>query len=487
MKEIYELTASEVRNKILNKELSAYEVTKAVFERIEKTDELIGSFVSLRKEKALKEAKIIDEKIAKGEKVGALAGVPVSIKDNMVSLNDPSASCSKILDGYIGIYDATVVTKLKEADAIIIGKTNMDEFAMGGSTKTSYYKLTKNPWDTSKVPGGSSGGAASSIASQQCFISLGSDTGGSIRQPASFCGVVGLKPTYGRVSRYGLMAFASSLDQIGPLAKNVEDIALAMNVIAGYDDYDGTVKNIPVPDYTEFLGKDIKGVKIGVPKEYFVDGMNENVKAIMMDALEKLKEAGAELVDVSLPHTKYALPTYYILAPAEASSNLARFDGIRYGYRSKNAKDFNDLYVKSRSEGFGSEVKRRIMIGTYVLSAGFYDAYFKKAQKARALIKADFDKAFETVDMIFTPVAPTPAFSLDAVKTPLELYLEDIFTLSANLAGVPGLSIPAGMTEGLPVGIQLLGKHFDEGNLIAVGSAFEKIRGEWKLPEGVEK
>ena len=487
MKEIYELTASEVRNKILNKELSAYEVTKAVFERIEKTDELIGSFVSLRKEKALEEAKIIDEKIAKGEKVGALAGVPVSIKDNMVSLNDPSASCSKILDGYIGIYDATVVTKLKEADAIIIGKTNMDEFAMGGSTKTSYYKLTKNPWDTSKVPGGSSGGAASSIASQQCFISLGSDTGGSIRQPASFCGVVGLKPTYGRVSRYGLMAFASSLDQIGPLAKNVEDIALAMNVIAGYDDYDGTVKNIPVPDYTKFLGKDIKGVKIGVPKEYFVDGMNENVKAIMMDALEKLKEAGAELVDVSLPHTKYALPTYYILAPAEASSNLARFDGIRYGYRSKNAKDFNDLYVKSRSEGFGSEVKRRIMIGTYVLSAGFYDAYFKKAQKARALIKADFDKAFETVDMIFTPVAPTPAFSLDAVKTPLELYLEDIFTLSANLAGVPGLSIPAGITEGLPVGIQLLGKHFDEGNLIAVGSAFEKIRGEWKLPEGVEK
>ena len=487
MKEIYELTALEVRNKILNKEISAYEVTKAVFERIEKTDELIGSFVSLRKEKALEEAKIIDEKIKNGEKVGSLAGVPVSIKDNMVSLNDPATSCSKILDGYIGIYDATVVTKLKEADAIIIGKTNMDEFAMGGSTKTSYHKLTKNPWNTSKVPGGSSGGAASSIAAQQCFISLGSDTGGSIRQPASFCGVVGLKPTYGRVSRYGLMAFASSLDQIGPLAKNVEDVALAMNVIAGYDDYDGTVKNLEVPDYTEFLGKDIKGIKIGVPKEYFVDGMNENVKSIMMESLEKLKEAGAEIVEISLPHTKYALPTYYILAPAEASSNLARFDGIRYGYRSKNAKDFNDLYVKSRSEGFGSEVKRRIMMGTYVLSAGFYDAYFKKAQKARALIKKDFDEAFEKVDMIFTPVAPTPAFSLDAVKTPLELYLEDIFTLSANLAGVPGLSIPAGITEGLPVGIQLLGKYFDEGNLLAVGSAFEKIRGEWKLPEGVEK
>lgn len=482
MKEIYELTASEVRNKILNKELSAYDVTKAVFERIEKTDELIGSFVSLRKEKALEEAKIIDEKIAKGEKVGTLAGVPVSIKDNMVSLNDPSASCSKILDGYIGIYDATVVTKLKEADAIIIGKTNMDEFAMGGSTKTSYYKLTKNPWDTSKVPGGSSGGAASSIASQQCFISLGSDTGGSIRQPASFCGVVGLKPTYGRVSRYGLMAFASSLDQIGPLAKNVEDIALAINVIAGYDDYDGTVKNIPVPDYTEFLGKDIKGVKIGVPKEYFVDGINENVKSIMMDALEKLKEAGAELVDVSLPHTKYALPTYYILAPAEASSNLARFDGIRYGYRSKNAKDFNDLYVKSRSEGFGSEVKRRIMIGTYVLSAGFYDAYFKKAQKVRELIKEDFDRAFEQVDMIFTPVSPNTAFKLDDKKSPIELYLEDIFTISANLAGIPGISIPAGLADNMPVGIQLLGKPFGEGELIQAGDAFEKIRGEWKLP-----
>ncbi|MCI6153259.1 MAG: Asp-tRNA(Asn)/Glu-tRNA(Gln) amidotransferase subunit GatA [Fusobacterium perfoetens] len=487
MKEIYELTASEVRNKILNKELTSFEVVNAIFDRIEKTDELIGSFVSLRKEKALEEAKLVDEKIARGEKVGYLAGVPVAIKDNMVSLNDPATSCSKILEGYEGIYDATVVTKLKEADAIIIGKTNMDEFAMGGSTKTSCYKLTKNPWDLSKVPGGSSGGAASSVAAQQCFISLGSDTGGSIRQPASFCGVVGLKPTYGRVSRYGLMAFASSLDQIGPLAKNVEDIALAMNVIAGYDDYDATVSKLEVPDYTEFLGKDIKGIKIGVPKEYFVDGMNEDIKRVMFEALDKLKELGAEIVDISLPHTKYALPTYYVLAPAEASANLARFDGIRYGYRSKNAKDINDLYVKSRSEGFGSEVKRRIMIGTYVLSAGFYDAYFKKAQKVRALIKSDFDKAFESVDMIFTPVAPSTAFSLDAVKTPLELYLEDIFTLSANLAGVPGLSIPAGLSNGLPVGMQLLGKYFEEGKLLSVGSAFEKIRGEWKLPEGVEK
>ncbi|MFK4785101.1 Asp-tRNA(Asn)/Glu-tRNA(Gln) amidotransferase subunit GatA [Fusobacterium sp. MFO224] len=487
MNNICNFTALELRDKIANKEISAVEALNAVYEKIEKTDDLIGSFVSLRKEAALKEAKIIDEKIANGEEVGILAGVPVSVKDNMVSLNDLTTSCSKILYNYKGIYDATVVKKLKEAGAIIIGKTNMDEFAMGGSTKTSYHKLTKNPWDTSKVPGGSSGGAAASIAAKQCFISLGSDTGGSIRQPASFCGVVGMKPTYGRVSRYGLMAFGSSLDQIGPLAKNVSDIALAMNVIAGYDDYDATVSKKEVPDYTKSLNQDISGMTIGVPKEYFVEGMNPKIKEIMNESLEKFKSLGAKIVDISLPHTKYALPTYYVLAPAEASSNLARFDGIRYGYRSPNAKDYIDLYVKSRSEGFGAEVKRRIMIGTYVLSAGFYDAYFKKAQKVRALIKNDFDKAFENVDIIFTPVAPSTAFSLDAVKTPLELYLEDIFTLSANLAGVPGISIPAGMADDLPVGIQLLGKHFGEEALIAAGHAFEKIRGEFNLPEGADK
>ncbi|MDP0506913.1 MAG: Asp-tRNA(Asn)/Glu-tRNA(Gln) amidotransferase subunit GatA [Fusobacterium sp. JB019] len=487
MNNICNFTALELRDKIANKELSAVEALTAVYEKIEKTDDLIGSFISLRKETALKEAKIIDEKIANGEEVGILAGVPVSVKDNMVSLNDLTTSCSKILYNYKGIYDATVVKKLKEAGAIIIGKTNMDEFAMGGSTKTSYHKLTKNPWDTSKVPGGSSGGAAASIAAKQCFISLGSDTGGSIRQPASFCGVVGMKPTYGRVSRYGLMAFGSSLDQIGPLAKNVSDIALTMNVIAGYDDYDATVSPKEVPDYTKSLNKDISGMTIGVPKEYFVEGMDSKIKEIMDEALEKFKSLGAKIVNISLPHTKYALPTYYVLAPAEASSNLARFDGIRYGYRSPNAKDYIDLYVKSRSEGFGAEVKRRIMIGTYVLSAGFYDAYFKKAQKVRALIKNDFDKAFENVDIIFTPVAPSTAFSLDAVKTPLELYLEDIFTLSANLAGVPGISIPAGIANDLPVGIQLLGKHFEEETLIAAGHAFEKIRGEFNLPEGADK
>lgn len=483
MKNLYKLTASEIREKILNKEVKVEELVKETFERIENVEKKVGSFVHLRKEKALEEAKVLDEKIARGEKVGALAGVPVAIKDNMVSKGDITTACSKILGNYEGIYDATAVKKLKDADAIIIGITNMDEFAMGSTTKTSVHHLTKNPWDSERVPGGSSGGAAASIGAQEVYISLGSDTGGSIRQPASFCGIVGLKPTYGRVSRYGLIAFASSLDQIGPMAKSVEDIALTMNVISGADDYDATVVDCEVPDYTEFLNKDIKGMRIGVPKEYFIDGINPEVRKVMDESLEKFRELGAEIVEISLPHTKYAVPTYYVIAPAEASSNLARFDGVRYGYRSENIQNINDLYVNSRSEGFGDEVKRRIMIGTYVLSAGFYDAYFKKAQKVRAKIKEDFDRAFESVDVIFTPVSPSTAFRLDDKKTPIELYLEDIFTISANLAGIPGISIPAGKAQGLPVGIQLLGKPFGEGDLIKAGSAFEKVRGEWELPE----
>lgn len=483
MKNLYKLTASEIREKILNKEVKVEELVKETFERIESVEKKVGSFVYLRKEKALEEARVLDEKIARGEKVGALAGVPVAIKDNMVSKGDITTACSKILGNYEGIYDATAVKKLKDADAIIIGITNMDEFAMGSTTKTSVHHLTKNPWDSERVPGGSSGGAAASIGAQEVYISLGSDTGGSIRQPASFCGVVGLKPTYGRVSRYGLIAFASSLDQIGPMAKSVEDIALTMNVISGADDYDATVVDCEVPDYTEFLNKDIKGMRIGVPKEYFIDGINPEVRKVMDESLEKFRELGAEIVEISLPHTKYAVPTYYVIAPAEASSNLARFDGVRYGYRSENIQNINDLYVNSRSEGFGDEVKRRIMIGTYVLSAGFYDAYFKKAQKVRAKIKEDFDRAFESVDVIFTPVSPSTAFRLDDKKTPIELYLEDIFTISANLAGIPGISIPAGKAQGLPVGIQLLGKPFREGDLIKAGSAFEKVRGEWELPE----
>lgn len=475
MKKIYELTAFEIKEKIASKELTSVEVVTAIFNRIEETDGEIGSFVSLRKEKALEEAKIVDEKIKNGEKVGALAGVPVAIKDNMVSIGEPSQSASKILEGYEGIYDATVVTKLKEADAIIIGKTNMDEFAMGSTTTTSVYeKRTKNPRDLDKVPGGSSGGAAASMAADQCYISLGSDTGGSIRQPASFCGVVGLKPTYGRVSRYGLMAFASSLDQIGPFTKTVKDAALALNVIAGIDDYDSTAEEIEVPNYLDSLTGDIKGMKIGVPKEYFIDGLNEGVKKVVNESLEVFKSLGAEIKEISLPHTKYAAPTYYVLAPAEASSNLARFDGVRYGHRTENPANIEELYVKSRSEGFGDEVKRRIMVGTYVLSAGFFDAYFKKAQKVRTLIKNDFEKAFEQVDVIFTPVTPGPAFSIDAKKTPVELYLEDIFTIPANLAGIPGISIPAGTTDGLPVGIQLLGRAFGEREILKAGDAFEQ-------------
>ncbi len=475
MDKIYKLTAYEIKEKIAKKELTALEVATAIFNRIEETDGEIGSFVSLRKEKALEEAKALDERIKNGESVGELAGVPVAIKDNMVSIGEPSQSASKILEGYEGIYDATVVEKLKKADAIIIGKTNMDEFAMGSTTTTSVHeRVTKNPWDLERVPGGSSGGAAASVAAEQCYISLGSDTGGSIRQPAGFCGVVGLKPTYGRISRYGLMAFASSLDQIGPFTKTVKDAALALNTLAGIDEYDSTVEDIEVPNYLDCLTGDIKGMKIGVPKEYFIEGLNPGVKKVVDEALEVFKKLGAEVVEISLPHTKYAAPTYYVLAPAEASSNLARFDGVRYGHRTENPENIDDLYIKSRSEGFGDEVKRRIMIGTYVLSAGFFDAYFKKAQKVRNLIKNDFDLAFEKVDIIFTPVTPGPAFRLDDKKTPVEMYLEDIFTIPANLAGIPGISIPAGKTDGLPVGLQLLGKAFGEEDILRAGDAFEK-------------
>lgn len=483
MNNIYELTAFEVREKILAKEVKSVDVVKAIFDRIEATDEKINSFVSLRKEKALEEAAIVDAKIEAGEEVGSLAGVPVALKDNMVSYGDPSGSCSKILEGYEGIYDATVVTKLREADAIIIGKTNMDEFAMGSSTKSSCHGETRNPWDTTRVPGGSSGGSATAVAASQAYITLGSDTGGSIRQPASYCGVVGLKPTYGRVSRYGIMAFASSLDQIGPFTKTVKDAALAMNVISGMDDYDSTLEDIPVPDYTKALTGDVKGMKIGVPKEYFIEGIKPEVKKVIDDAIAKYKELGAEIVDISLPHTKYAVSVYYILAPAEASSNLARFDGVRYGHRSEVEGKIDDLYINSRSEGFGDEVKRRIMIGTYVLSAGFYDAYYRKAQQVRRLIKEDFEKAFEQVDMVLAPTAPGVAFRLDDKKTPIELYLEDIFTISANLAGLPGISVPAGMAEDMPVGVQLIGKAFGEEDLLRAGDAFERVRGEWKLPE----
>ncbi|WP_026338892.1 Asp-tRNA(Asn)/Glu-tRNA(Gln) amidotransferase subunit GatA [Fusobacterium russii] len=483
MEKIYKLTVSEIRNKFISGELSAVEIVNAFFERIEKVDDKVKSFVSLRKEKALLMAKSLDEKRKDGKELGALAGVPVAIKDNMLITGEKITSCSKILENYVGIYDATVVKKLKDADAIIIGSTNMDEFAMGSTTKTSFYKMTANPWDLERVPGGSSGGGAASVAAQEVPLSLGSDTGGSIRQPAAFCGIVGLKPTYGRVSRYGLMAFASSLDQIGPFGKTVEDIAFAMNILAGADDYDATVSKREVEDYTKALSQDIKGMKVGLPKEYFIEGLNEDIKLMVDKTVQNLKDLGAEIVEISLPHTKYAVPTYYVLAPAEASSNLARFDGIRYGYRAKNYDNLEELYVKTRSEGFGAEVKRRIMIGTYVLSAGFYDAYFKKAQKVRAKIKQDFDNIFKEVDVILSPVSPNVAFKLSDVKSPLELYLEDIYTIPANLAGIPAISLPVGLINNLPVGMQFLAKAFDEASLIKVASALEGKIGRLELPD----
>jgi len=432
-----EVDTSEVQP--LVHEISAEEIVNSFYERIEKIEDKVKSFVSLRKELALEEAKKIDEKRKNGKKLGKLAGIPLAIKDNILMEGQKLTSCSKILENYVGIYDATVVKKLKEEDAIILGITNMDEFAMGSTTKTSYHHKTANPWDLDRVPGGSSGGAAASVAAQEVPISLGSDTGGSV------------------------MAFASSLDQIGTLAKTVEDVAICMNVIAGADDYDATVSKNEVPDYTEFLNKDIKGLKVGLPKEYFIEGLNPEIKKIVDNSVNALKELGAEIVEVSLPHTKYAVPTYYVLAPAEASSNLARFDGIRYGYRAKDYTDLESLYVKTRTEGFGAEVKRRIMMGTYVLSAGFFDAYFKKAQKVRTLIKQDFENVLADVDVILTPVAPSVAFKLSDVKTPI--------------------SLPGGLLDNLPVGVQFMGRPFDEGTLIKVSSALENKIGRLNLPK----
>ena len=480
---LYKYTAIELSTMLKEKKITSVELIKSIFDRVEETEEKLGSFVLLKKEAALEEARLVDEKIARGEELLPLEGIPVAIKDNMVSKGDLTTAASKILSNYEGIYDATVVKKLKEAGAIIIGKTNMDEFAMGSTTKSSYVKETKNPWDLERTPGGSSGGAASSIAGGQTILSLGSDTGGSIRQPAAFCGVVGLKPTYGRVSRYGLMAFASSLDQIGPMGKSVKEVATLLNVIGGYDEMDATSVDIEMPDFTANLDEGVKGMKIGIPNEYFIEGLNPEIKKVVEEAMENFKKLGAEIVPISLPNTEFAPATYYILAPAEASSNLARFDGVRYGYRAENYDGIMDMYVKTRSEGFGAEVKRRIMIGTYVLSAGYYDAYYKKAQKVRALIKNDFDKAFGEVDMILTPATPGTSFKLTDKKKSVELYLEDIFTIPANLSGIPGLVIPAGKVEGLPVGIQLLGKAFDEATILKAGAAYEKAYTKLEMPK----
>ncbi|MFH1613359.1 MAG: Asp-tRNA(Asn)/Glu-tRNA(Gln) amidotransferase subunit GatA [bacterium] len=470
-----ELTAKKLQELLLKKEIKSEEIVKAVFEQIELTEKSINAYLSTNFERAIKQAKIVDEKIAKKEKIGLLAGIPIAIKDNICEKGIECTCASKILSGFIAPYSAFVIEKLQKEDAVFIGRTNLDEFAMGSSTENSAYKITHNPKNLDYVPGGSSGGSAAAIASNEAILALGSDTGGSIRQPASLCGIVGLKPSYGRVSRYGLIAFASSLDQIGPLTKNVEDCALLMNILSGFDQKDSTSCNISVPDYTKNIKNDIKEIKVGVPKEYFIKGMNKEVEENVLKGIKILENMGAKIEEISLPHTEYAIATYYIIAVSEASSNLARFDGVQYGYRSEQ-KNLLQMYGLTRDQGFGKEVKRRIMLGTYVLSAGYYDAYYLKAQKVRNLIKQDFDKAFEKVDVIITPTSSIPPFKIgENIDDPLSLYLADIFTVSINLAGLTGISVPCGLTQNnLPIGMQIIGKPFDEETILKVAYNFEK-------------
>ncbi|MFZ5924718.1 MAG: Asp-tRNA(Asn)/Glu-tRNA(Gln) amidotransferase subunit GatA [Bacillota bacterium] len=471
-----ELTAHELRQKIERRDVKIEDAVGAVLDRISEVDGAIRAYVTVAREQALAKARAADERLARGEPTRLLEGVPVAIKDVMCTRGLETTCSSKILKGFIPPYDATVVERLERAGAIIIGKTNMDEFAMGSSTENSGLLPTKNPWDLERVPGGSSGGSAAAIAADEATAALGSDTGGSVRQPASFCGVVGLKPTYGLVSRYGLIAFASSLDQIGPITRDVHDCALVLSVIAGHDPLDSTSVPRPSRDYTKDLVPDVRGMRIGVPKEYFGEGMAPGVRAAVGAALKKLQDMGAILADVSLPHSEYALATYYLVAPAEASSNLARYDGVRYGFRARGCEDSITMMTKTRSEGFGPEVKRRIMLGTYALSAGYYEAYYLKALKVRTLLARDFDRAFEKCDCLVGPTSPTVAFKFgEKTDDPLAMYLSDIYTVTANLAGIPGISIPCGFGEdGMPVGLQILGKHFDEGTVLRVAYAFEQ-------------
>ena len=476
MAELYELPGHQVRSKILSREVSSEEVTRSVLERISKLDATINAYVSVDAERAIARAAEIDSRLAAGEEMGALCGVPIAVKDNMCTLGIPTTCSSKILENFVPPYQATVVEAILSEDAVIIGKTNLDEFAMGSSTENSAFGTTRNPWATDRIPGGSSGGSAAAIAADMAPLALGSDTGGSIRQPAALCGVVGLKPTYGRVSRYGLVAFGSSLDQIGPITKDVFDAGMLLNVIAKHDPKDSTSAPEPTPNYVAALESDMAGVRIGLPKEYFGEGLSEEVENAIRAAAAKYADLGAEVIDVSLPHTEYAVATYYIIATAEASSNLARYDGVHYGHRTKRKSDLIDLYSRSRSEGFGAEVKRRIMLGTHALSAGYYDAYFIKAAQVRALFRKDFDEAFEKVDVLLCPTSPTPAFKIgEKASDPLAMYLSDVYTISANLAGIPGISIPCGFSsDGLPIGLQLMAKPFDEERLLRVAYAYEQ-------------
>lgn len=476
--ELKRLTISSLRSRIAARELTAADVCRAALDRIESLSEL-NAFITVRAEAAIARADEIDRAAEKGEGLPPLAGTPIAIKDNMVMRGVRTTAGSRILFNYQPPYTATAVEGLEAAGAIIVGKTNLDEFAMGSSTENSAYGPVKNPWDTTRVPGGSSGGSAVAVAAGMAMGALGSDTGGSIRQPASLSGVVGLKPTYGRVSRYGLIAFGSSLDQIGPLANSVEDTARILSVIAGYDANDSTSSDVEVDDYVSAIGGDVNDLRVGVPREYYGAGLDAEVKDSVEAAIKKLEQMGAEIIDISLPHTEYAVPVYYLIATAEASSNLARYDGVRYGFRAEEASSLKEMYSRTRDQGFGAEVKRRIMLGTYALSAGYYDQYYGKAQTARALITQDFREAFDQCHVIVTPTAPTPAFKLgEKTEDPLEMYLSDIYTITANLAGVPAVSMPCGLSSsGLPIGLQLIGKHFDEATVLRTAHNLEQALG----------
>ena len=473
---ITDLTVHELQEKLKNKEITVTQITDSYCERIKEKEPEVEAFVTEYLNEAKEKAKTIEKKIDNGENLGDFAGIPIGIKDNMCMKGTRTTCSSKMLENFISPYDATVIEKLKEQGIISLGKLNMDEFAMGSSTESSYYKKTKNPWDLRKVPGGSSGGSAAAVAGNLVPWALGSDTGGSIRQPSSLCGVVGLKPTYGLVSRYGLVAFASSLDQIGPITKDVTDCSMLLTLIAGKDEKDSTSEDIPKKDYTKSLKNNVKGLKIGVPKEFFEEGINTEVKEKINESIKIYKELGAEIEEFSLNIAEYALATYYIIACAEASSNLGRFDGIRYGYRTKEFTNLKEIYKKSRSEGFGDEVKRRIILGTYVLSSGYYDAYYKKAQQVRTLVSNEFNKGFEKYDLILTPTSPTTAFKIgEKSKNPLEMYLEDICTVSVNIAGLPAISIPCGVdSEGMPIGMQLIGNKFQEETILNAAYTFEQ-------------
>lgn len=476
MPELALSTIPSIRAAIAEKRVSAATLLEDSYAKIRKEDGEIHAWLTLCKERAMAKARRIDEMAQRGDPLPPLAGVPVGVKDVMVTEGVRTTAGSKILENFVPPYDCTAVARLEAAGAVVLGKLNCDEFAMGSSNENSAYGPVRNPRDKSRVPGGSSGGSAAAVAAGMAVATLGSDTGGSIRQPASFCGVVGLMPTYGRVSRYGLIAFASSLDHIGPLTRTVRDAAIVLRVIAGHDPMDSTSAKRPVPDYEQELDRPVKGLRLGVPKEYFGEGLDAEVGAAVEATIARLSKEGAEIVPISLPHTPYAVPTYYVLATAEASANLARYDGVRYGYRSARARTLSDVYRLSRDEGFGAEVKRRIMLGTYALSAGYYDAYYLKAQKVRTLLTRDFQTAFQNVDAIVTPTAPTPAFKIgEKADDPLAMYLADIYTVTGDLAGVPGISVPCGNTRsGLPIGLQVLGRHFDEGTVLRVAQAVER-------------